>query len=133
MGRLRQCKYCYGKPLLGQGVCRECAARPKAENIRLDRLWSATGTVGDFLLQSRISERNIKTMESMRDIQDETFQSFLNLVNEIAAVHPYRRRRWEVIREKHESLWERILAHEYFDWILDEDQDMLRVIHYRDS
>lgn len=132
MGRVRSCNYCGRKPLRGQGICRECAARPKAENIRLARLWSATRTLDDFLLQANISERNIKTMESMQDIQDERFQGYLKLVQEIAAVHPRRRKRWIVIRERHAGLWRRVLNHENFEWILDEDYQKYQLSFYFD-
>ena len=120
MGRVRTCKYCGGKPYRGQGICRECEKRPKAENIKLQRLLQGEETLYGFLNQSNISERNIKTMESMLDIEDEGFRRFLEIVREIAEVRPFKRRRWMVIRDKHQALWQRIVENDYFEVILEE-------------
>ncbi|MCU0714045.1 MAG: hypothetical protein MUC43_18455 [Pirellula sp.] len=120
MSRVRFCKYCGGKPYRGQGICRECEKRPKAENIKRLRLWNGEETLYDFLNQSNISDRNIKTMESLQDIEDEGFRQFLEIVQEIAKVRPFKRRRWIVIRDKHQALWQRIIENDYFEVLLEE-------------
>lgn len=120
MGRERICKYCCNTPPRGQGICRECENRPKAENIKLQRVWQAEETLYGFLNQSNISERNIKTMESLQGIEDEAFRQFLEIVQEIATVRPFKRRRWIVIRDKHKALWQRIVENDYFEVILEE-------------
>lgn len=120
MARVRFCKYCGGKPYRGQGICRECEKRPKAENIKLRNLWQAEETLYGFLNQSNISKLNIKTMESLLEIDDEAFRRFLELVQEIAKVCPIKRRRWIVIRDQHQALWQRIVENAYFEVILEE-------------
>lgn len=59
-------------------------------------------------------------MESLQDIEDEGFRQFLEVVQEIAKIKPFKRRRWIVIRDKHQALWQRITENEYFEVILDE-------------
>ena len=119
MARVRFCKYCGGKPYRGQGICRECEKRPKAENIKLRNLWQAEETLYGFLNQSNISKLNIKTMESLLEIDDEAFRRFLELVQEIAKVCPIKRRRWIVIRDQHQALWQRIVESAYLQPVLD--------------
>jgi hypothetical protein len=58
-------------------------------------------------------------MESMRDIDDESFQSFLMLVQEIARIRPHKRRRWKAIYQDHRDLWNRVRNNDYFDCIID--------------
>lgn len=120
MGRERICKYCRNTPPRGQGICRECEKRPKAENIKLRNFWQAEETLYGFLNQSNISKLNIKTMESLLEIDDEAFRRFLELVQEIAKVCPIKRRRWIVIRDKHKALWQRIVENDYFEVLLEE-------------
>ena len=61
-------------------------------------------------------------MDSMNDIEDNAFLSFLHLVQEIARVHPHKRRRWKRLRKDHTILWDRILDNNHFDWLRDEEQ-----------
>ncbi|XZE21965.1 hypothetical protein SH449x_001880 [Pirellulaceae bacterium SH449] len=93
--------------------------RPKAESIKLRRLWQGVETLYGFLNPSRISERNIRTMEALQDVENEAFLQFLAIVQEIAKAHPFKRRRWGAIRDKHQDLWQRIRENEYFDCLLD--------------
>jgi len=117
--RKRSCKYCGSTPRRGQGICRKCEARPKAENIRRLKTHLAFETLFGFLLQSNISAGNIKTMTSMRDIDDEAFRSVLDLVQEIARLHPRKRRRWKWLRKNQPELYDRIRHNETFDWLRD--------------
>jgi hypothetical protein len=58
-------------------------------------------------------------MEALQDIENEAFLCFLGIVQEIAKVHPFKRRRWIVIRDKHQDLWRRICENDHFDCIFE--------------
>jgi hypothetical protein len=121
--RRRHCKYCGKTPRRGQGICRECEARPKADNIKLHKTLVAFAKLSRYLTQSNISAGNIKTMDSMHDIDDEPFSRFLELVREIARVRPFKRRRWKHLRQNYPDLWNRIRQNEHFDWLLEDEYD----------
>ena len=76
-------------------------------------------TLIGFLLQSNISAGNVKTMNSMSDIEDDRFRSFLDLVQEIARLRPHKRRRWKWLSKNHPELLARICQNEHFEWMLD--------------
>lgn len=118
--RFRECKYCGGTPRRGMGICRQCEARPKAENIRWRTIRKATETVDHFLWQKNISERNIATLGSFLEIDDPDLHEYVELTLEIARLKPRKRRRWKWLREKYPDLLARIEANANFDWLIDE-------------
>ena len=76
-------------------------------------------TLFGFLEQSNISAGNVETIHLMSDIDDEQFRSFLELVQEIARLHPRKRRRWKWLRRNHPDVLDRICQDEHFYWLRD--------------
>lgn len=115
----RPCKYCGNTPRRGQGICRACESRPKAENIRRLKIRLSFEAIFGFLTQSNISNGNRKTLDSLTNIDDEAFRSVLDLVQDIARLHPRKCHRWKWLQRNHPDLWDRIRQNEHFDWLLD--------------
>lgn len=89
-------------------VCKRCRHNhSKAEiNCRL-----ATDELHSFLYQTNISKKNIKRLESLKELGDEEFQELRLIVLAIAKTHPRKKRRWKAIRMNHPDLWRACLKH----------------------
>lgn len=101
-------------------MCRACEARPKEENIRLKKIRDGRETLWHFLEQSHISERNMATIDTLLEIDDPRFRAFAELVQTIAQLKPYKRRRWKWMGEHHPEIIRRVKADDWFDWLVDE-------------
>lgn len=117
--RPRQCKYCGRTPLRGQGICRKCEARPKAENIQIKAVRDAHDWIARFLVQRCISVGNIATLTSFLKIDNAELRELTQLVLDIARVKPHSRRRFRFLKEHHPELLNRILEMPALEWLVD--------------
>ena len=83
-------------------VCKRCRRDHSKDEIRCQL---ATDEVFGFLSQSNISKKNIKRLESLKELDNEEFQEIRSLVLAIAKTHPRSKKRWKAIRKNRLDLW----------------------------
>ena len=141
----RSCKYCYNTPKRGQGLCSACLGRTKDENKYRYRLLLGYETLTGFLVQSNISEKNIKTIQLFLDASNSppvvsdtvepgqsespacglakarsAFVDFATIILEISQNFPRKKRRIKRIKDGQPELYDRMKQQPNFDWYFDE-------------
>lgn len=101
-------------------MCRACEARPKEENVKRKRIRDGRDTLWHFLEQSRVSERNMETIDSLLEIGDPRFHKFAELIQTAVRLKPGKKRRWMWLGEHHPEIIRRVEAESWFDWLVDE-------------
>ncbi|HAB18965.1 MAG TPA: hypothetical protein DCE44_21310 [Verrucomicrobiales bacterium] len=95
-------------------ICRDCQRLPRSELDRIERLDELRG----FLDQSNISERNRESLKLLAAHESPEVRTLAALVEDVARVHPRRRRRFSNLARNHPDLLKRmisILGDEWWD------------------
>jgi len=85
-------------------VCKDCERLPRAERDRVQALMD----IERFLIQSSISARNVARLKSLRESPDVDLRPKAELVLEVAALKPHRRRRIGYLRRHAPELLKRL-------------------------
>jgi hypothetical protein len=86
-------------------ICNDCQRLPHEERA----LITCMDELYDYLEQSHISQKNIDRLRILLHHSDPEVRSLAELVQDIARVKPYRRRRLKFLAEKHRSLLLRLV------------------------
>jgi len=81
-------------------LCKDCIRLPKGEIKRAGELREIEG----FLRQSHISDKNRKRLAELTLCEDEEVSQKARLVEQVAAVYPYKRRRLKKLARTHREL-----------------------------
>ena len=95
-----------------QHICQDCQRRPRAERDRIERFDELHG----FLRQSVISKKNQLRLTALSQHADGEIRSLAALLQEIARVHPGRRRRIKTIARDNWPLFVRMAAQFGDEW-----------------
>ena len=101
----RHCeRYLANERFTGRGhrvhLCKECSRRPKREIEKADQLRE----VAKFLEQSHISSKNRERLAVLAASSDEAVSQLAGLVDRVASVCPYKRRRLKNLARKDPEL-----------------------------
>lgn len=115
------CKYCYNPAVKHQGLCTECANRPREENKFLLKCLFVQEALDSLLEQSNISKKNVQFLQKLIDFPDDGIRSFVEIILEISQVAPRKKKRFRKIKRENRPLWEKIKAHQAFAWMYEDD------------
>ena len=76
-----------------------------------------------FLDQSNISKKNIRRLEKLSSEEIEEVALLADLVLRIAQVHPRRRKRWPLLKQRHGELFHLAVEAGMVDWLEPEQLD----------
>ena len=102
-------------------VCKDCRQLPKAVRAVIEQ----EQEVAAFLQQSRISEKNLKRLQTLTEAEEPRIAEMAAVVIEVARVKPYRKRRIQILARERRDLLDALarvgLIDEYEAWGDDED------------
>ncbi len=81
-------------------ICRRCKKLGKAEITRIDQ----SREIQDYIEQSHISPKNRLRLEILMESESDDVAKDAKLVFELASVHPYKKRRVQILRKKNPDL-----------------------------
>ena len=87
-------------------VCSEFRRLPKAERQAIE----AEDEIAGFLRQSRISKKNIIRLGQLSESPIPRVALFAELLQQVAKVTPYKRKRYSILRAKHPDLLSSLLG-----------------------
>ena len=87
-------------------VCRECTRLPRLERLAIE----AEEEIAGFLLQSRISQKNLNRLRQLSEFPVPRVASLAELFLELAAATPFKRKRFSILRAKHPKLLASLLC-----------------------
>jgi len=60
-------------------------------------------------------------LQKLIDFPDDEIRSFVEIILEISQVAPRKKKRFRKIKRENRRLWEKIKAHQAFDWMYEDD------------
>lgn len=85
-------------------VCKKCARMPKEERLAIEQ----SDMIFNFLKQSHISDRNLKTLEEMVQSENPRTAELAQIVLEVAKVKPFKKRRLRVLADTRPDLLDKL-------------------------
>jgi hypothetical protein len=85
-------------------VCLECSRKPKREIESVEQKDEIFG----FMNQSHISDKNIARLEALTASDNPRIAELAGIVQEVARVKPFKKRRLKVLAEKRPDLLEKL-------------------------